>query len=126
MAHSVFWPKKIFFYPIGNTSAVCLTGELPPEQPADILLLGCGDVRNVLYTVYADLGARKWSCIAYDDISLSFQNRDLSISHVAILNQLYQVHIFFWLNSPIESSPLVSPEYLTLYARYRFSIGTKQ
>ncbi|KAF8628200.1 hypothetical protein AX15_004049 [Amanita polypyramis BW_CC] len=30
---------------------------MPPEQPADILLLGCGDVRNILYTVYADLGA---------------------------------------------------------------------
>ncbi|KAF8348729.1 hypothetical protein F5887DRAFT_597878 [Amanita rubescens] len=58
MAHPVFWPGKIFFYPIGNTSAVCLTSELPPEQPADILLLGCGDARNVLYTVYADLGAQ--------------------------------------------------------------------
>lgn len=60
MAHLVFWPNRtIFFYPIGNTPAVCLTSEMPPEQRADILLLGCGDVRNVLYTTYADLGARE-------------------------------------------------------------------
>jgi hypothetical protein len=43
-----------FFYPIGNTPAVQLTRDLPREQPADILLLGCGDVRNVLFTVHAD------------------------------------------------------------------------
>ena len=59
MAHLVAWPQKIFFYPIGNTPAVCLTSELPPEQSAEILLLGCGDVRNILYTAYADLGARE-------------------------------------------------------------------
>lgn len=43
-----------FFYPIGNTPAVQLTRDLPPEQPADILLLGCGDVRNILFTVHTD------------------------------------------------------------------------
>ncbi|KAK0130060.1 hypothetical protein ONS96_000597 [Cadophora gregata f. sp. sojae] len=32
-----------FFYPIGNTPA-----------DADILLLGCGDFRNILFTAYAD------------------------------------------------------------------------
>ncbi|KAF8345638.1 hypothetical protein F5887DRAFT_169977 [Amanita rubescens] len=56
MAHLTVWTKTIFFYAIGNTPAVCLTSELPPEQSADILLLGCGDVRNIMYTVYADLG----------------------------------------------------------------------
>jgi hypothetical protein len=43
-----------FFYPLGNTPAVCLTQDLPPEDGADILLLGCGDVRNILYTTYSD------------------------------------------------------------------------
>ena len=43
-----------FFYPLGNTPAVCLTQDLPPEQDANILLLGCGDARNILYTAYAD------------------------------------------------------------------------
>jgi hypothetical protein len=45
----------IFFYPIGNTAPVCLTQSLPPEGDASLLLLGCGDVRNVLFTAYADL-----------------------------------------------------------------------
>lgn len=44
-----------FFYPIGNTPAVCLTQDLPYKQAADVLLLGCGDVRNVLFTTYADI-----------------------------------------------------------------------
>lgn len=42
------------WYPIGNTPAVCLTQGLPPESKADILLLGCGDVRNILFTVHCD------------------------------------------------------------------------
>lgn len=43
-----------FFYPIGNTPAVCLTQDLPRETAARILLLGCGDVRNILFTTYSD------------------------------------------------------------------------
>lgn len=43
-----------YFYPVGNTSAVHLTRNLPIEEPADVLLLGCGDIRNVLFTVYTD------------------------------------------------------------------------
>ncbi|KAG8736569.1 hypothetical protein FRC10_009158 [Ceratobasidium sp. 414] len=55
MSHPVFWPSKTFFYPIGNTAAISLTQDLSPEQPADILLLGCGDPRNILFTLYADV-----------------------------------------------------------------------
>lgn len=43
-----------FFYPLGNTPAACLTQDLPREEPASILLLGCGDVRNILFTTYSD------------------------------------------------------------------------
>ncbi|KFA49270.1 hypothetical protein S40293_11257 [Stachybotrys chartarum IBT 40293] len=43
-----------YFYPIGNTPAICLTQGLPPESQATVLLLGCGDVRNVLFTAHAD------------------------------------------------------------------------
>lgn len=53
------YPNGKFFYPIGNTPAVCLTHPLPPEQDAHLLLLGCGDARNVLFTVYADLSIGK-------------------------------------------------------------------
>src|SRR5271169_2680801 len=44
-----------FFYPIGNTPAVSLTGHQPPDKgTSDILLLGCGDIRNILYTVFCN------------------------------------------------------------------------
>ncbi|KAI9737780.1 MAG: hypothetical protein M1834_009148 [Cirrosporium novae-zelandiae] len=43
-----------FFYPLGNTPAVCLTQDLPQDQKADILLLGCGDARHILFTAYCD------------------------------------------------------------------------
>ncbi|KAK6842753.1 MYND finger family protein [Apiospora arundinis] len=44
------------FYPIGNTPAVSLTRSLPQGVDADILLLGAGDIRNILYTTYANAG----------------------------------------------------------------------
>ncbi|RYP66621.1 hypothetical protein DL771_007690 [Monosporascus sp. 5C6A] len=43
-----------YFYPVGNTPAVSLTQALPPRAVADILLLGCGDVRNILFTSHLD------------------------------------------------------------------------
>ncbi|KAF1952907.1 hypothetical protein CC80DRAFT_571306 [Byssothecium circinans] len=45
-----------FFYPTGNTPAVCLTQNLPPDRDAVVLLLGCGDIRNILFTTYAGAG----------------------------------------------------------------------
>lgn len=54
MAHQLFWPGKYFFYPIGNTSATCLTRDISPDESAHILLLGCGDPRNVLYTIHSE------------------------------------------------------------------------
>ncbi|EUC54441.1 MYND finger protein [Rhizoctonia solani AG-3 Rhs1AP] len=55
MSHPFYWLPKPFFYPIGNTPATSLTHDLSPEQPADILSLGCGDPRNILFTLYSDL-----------------------------------------------------------------------
>jgi hypothetical protein len=43
-----------YFYPVSNTSAIHLTRKLPIEKPTDVLLLRCGDIRNVLSTVYTD------------------------------------------------------------------------
>jgi len=53
-----------FFYPVGNTPAVCLTQALPPDQDADLLLLGCGDIRNILFTSYSGAELSKLYCPA--------------------------------------------------------------
>ncbi|OSS52455.1 hypothetical protein B5807_02244 [Epicoccum nigrum] len=45
--------QNLYLYPVGNTPAVCFTDSLPPELDANVLLLGCGDVRNILFTVYS-------------------------------------------------------------------------
>lgn len=58
MAHPLLLPKQSFFYPIGNTPAICFTHGFAPEMPLDALLLGCGDPRSILYTTYADLGSK--------------------------------------------------------------------
>jgi hypothetical protein len=55
MVLPVFWPRSTFFYPIGNTSAVDLTDTLTPEETAHVLLLGCGDPRNILFTVHSQI-----------------------------------------------------------------------
>ncbi|EIW80765.1 hypothetical protein CONPUDRAFT_125628 [Coniophora puteana RWD-64-598 SS2] len=52
MSHTIHWPGKTFFYPIGNTSPVSLTQDLPVGTPDNILLLGCGDPRSILHTVH--------------------------------------------------------------------------
>jgi hypothetical protein len=58
-----------FFYPAGNTPAVCLSQSLPPEQDAALLLLGCGDVRNILFTVYSGGGAGRYRLITFAFLS---------------------------------------------------------
>jgi hypothetical protein len=45
-----------FFYPVGNTPPTDLTRNLAPEYDGDILLLGCGDVRNILFTILTSSG----------------------------------------------------------------------
>lgn len=42
------------FYPFGNTPAVNLAEKLPPETDGRLLFLGCGDVRNVLFTIFSN------------------------------------------------------------------------
>ena len=54
MLGPVYLDILTFFYPIGNTPAVSLTRDLSPEQKEDVLLLGCGDARNILFTLYTE------------------------------------------------------------------------
>ncbi|KAJ7832644.1 hypothetical protein B0H14DRAFT_3087763 [Mycena olivaceomarginata] len=52
MSKPLLWPGKRYFYAIGNTSAVSLARDMPPEKDINLLLLGCGDPRNVLFTLF--------------------------------------------------------------------------
>ncbi|EWC46657.1 hypothetical protein DRE_04144 [Drechslerella stenobrocha 248] len=54
MLHPSMLDAEGFFYPIGNTPAINLVSHLPPETDADVLLLGCGDVRHVLFTLFTE------------------------------------------------------------------------
>ncbi|PFH47121.1 hypothetical protein AMATHDRAFT_68368 [Amanita thiersii Skay4041] len=61
MVPSTYWLPCAQPSAIGDTPAVCLTRDLPPELPANILSLGpTDDAYNVLYTVYVGLGARMY------------------------------------------------------------------
>ncbi|KAH8703907.1 hypothetical protein BGW36DRAFT_444464 [Talaromyces proteolyticus] len=51
--------RASWFHPVGNTTPVCLTQTIPPDQNATVLMLGCGDIRNVLFTIYSDLNNRR-------------------------------------------------------------------
>ncbi|CAE6464709.1 unnamed protein product [Rhizoctonia solani] len=55
MAHPLVWPSNPQFFPMGILAATSLTQDLSPEQAADILLLGCGDPRHILYTASTDV-----------------------------------------------------------------------
>jgi hypothetical protein len=97
MAHTLVWPKKYFFYPIGNTAAVSLVQDLSPEEDAKILLLGCGDPRNILYTTYAS-GADSATCrlslccaLMFHLIALAVQHRERWTSLAVILSRLFWV-----------------------------------
>jgi hypothetical protein len=54
MSIPLLLPSKHFYYPVGNTAAVCLTRDVAPEKDSNLLLLGCGDPRNVLCTIHTD------------------------------------------------------------------------
>jgi hypothetical protein len=47
-----------FFYAMGNTPAASLTRCTPHGKDAAILSLGCGDIRNILFTSYNEIGLR--------------------------------------------------------------------
>ncbi|KAH6910502.1 hypothetical protein BKA70DRAFT_1370914 [Coprinopsis sp. MPI-PUGE-AT-0042] len=75
MSQLLHWPAQYYFYPFGNTSAVSLTTDLPVDEPACILLLGCGDPRNILFTIFnqPDQSTRSldFTCCDYDPAILA-------------------------------------------------------
>ena len=84
MTHPVNWPKKTFFYPIGNTPPVCFTHDLAPEENAEILLLACGDPRSILYTVHADLSPGMLSLCHLRPLKLILERRIQKLGHYVL------------------------------------------
>ncbi|KAG9231541.1 hypothetical protein BJ875DRAFT_498233 [Amylocarpus encephaloides] len=72
------------FSAIGNTPAVCLTQDLPYQHAAHILLLGCGDVRNVLFTTYSDTNPRRQHDITCCDIESAVLARNGILSSLLL------------------------------------------
>ncbi|KAH8799252.1 hypothetical protein DL96DRAFT_1824384 [Flagelloscypha sp. PMI_526] len=75
MAQNFIWPGKLFYYPIGNTAAVSLIRDLDPDEDAALLLLGCGDPRNILFSIYSEAEGidRKldFTCVDWDPAVLA-------------------------------------------------------
>jgi len=76
MSHKIIYCPEPSLYAIGGTVASCLTQDLPPEEPARVLSLGCGDPRSILFSVQcAKSGVirrlppvfRSWSLDAYSN-----------------------------------------------------------
>ncbi|GMH37531.1 hypothetical protein BSKO_05404 [Bryopsis sp. KO-2023] len=85
-----FWnPSKkiiygdcLFWYPIGNTPARNLFEGLGPAS-SSVLLLGCGDVRNVLESCRQSKSARKKLAFALNDFNSSTIARDVLLLTIA-------------------------------------------
>ncbi|RDA87014.1 hypothetical protein CP532_3230 [Ophiocordyceps camponoti-leonardi (nom. inval.)] len=77
-----------FFYPVGNTPAVNLTRNVPNDQDAHILALGCGDLRNLLYTTYCQrrLPSRKL------DFTLCDYDEDIIGRNFVLLTLMLENH----------------------------------
>ncbi|KAK3689435.1 MYND finger [Podospora appendiculata] len=94
------------FYAVGNTPATSLTRCMPQGVDADILMLGCGDVRHILYTAYAEQGfpKRKLDITACDTeehiiarnilmLSLILDGSEATISAAQIWNIYYHTYL---------------------------------
>ena len=49
---------------MGQTSAVSLTQDLPPGKQANCLVLGNGDARNILFTLFNDQNNGTLCCVS--------------------------------------------------------------
>ncbi|GJE85246.1 DUF4470 domain-containing protein [Phanerochaete sordida] len=111
MSHPVIWHTTPRFYPYGSTPAVSLVRDIPPEVNADILLLGCGDPRHVLFTLLSDdrddaIAARKldFTCC---DIEPAVLARNILLYSLIVTDDfqgkqeyIWNIFFHFYLDSP--------------------------
>jgi Domain of unknown function (DUF4470) len=80
--HPVYVSPMQWFCPMGNTPAVCLTQGLSPRTSAKALLLGNGDARNILYTLfYDDTDGARGSPRVYDFTCVDVEPAVLGTTH---------------------------------------------
>ncbi|KAI1381035.1 hypothetical protein F4677DRAFT_462137 [Hypoxylon crocopeplum] len=100
-------PPKInsmeYFYAVGNTPAVSLIQAIPPGVPVDVLLLGCGDVRNILFTSYASPRAMDVTCC---DLQQAIIARNVLILSLIVddkkgqkIQPIWNIHYHFYLDA---------------------------
>lgn len=78
------------FYPIGNTPAISLTRAVPQGRDANILLAGCGDARNILFTAYMQEKSCMLALVCYCGMGLiEFQVPENSTSPAATLSPAF-------------------------------------
>jgi hypothetical protein len=62
MLRSAYVEPRSPFRPIGDTPPLSLTRQLSPDRDeANCLLLECGDIRNILFTIFCN--AKGWTSI---------------------------------------------------------------
>ncbi|KAF1912843.1 hypothetical protein BDU57DRAFT_531995 [Ampelomyces quisqualis] len=113
-----------FFYPIGNTPATCFTRNLAREERGDILLLGCGDVRNILFTLHSERNNSRRLDITCCDIEDAVIARNMLLFSVIIADtdgkhqqMTWDIYYHFYLDQ-------VSLQFLNNQARELLSLST--
>jgi Domain of unknown function (DUF4470) len=75
MITNTYVSLREWFYPIGNTPAVNLLRDAPlystltkEKQSIDLLLLACGDPRNILFSLFCRDGLRELAFLLVQSI----------------------------------------------------------
>ncbi|KAF9070975.1 hypothetical protein BDP27DRAFT_1362206 [Rhodocollybia butyracea] len=89
MLQPLHWLGKYFFYAIGNTPATSLTRDLSTGTPANILLLGCGDPRDVLFSIFnEDKRSNRRLDITCSDIDPAIIVHDITARNILLVTMI--------------------------------------
>ena len=93
-------------YPIGNTFGFDVTGGVVPDGPSAILLVGCGDVRNLLATVSASAAAAPPAKLSFvlNDGDVGQLARDAVMLFIAAGGAPAEAVLAIWANHALSAS----------------------
>lgn len=111
-----------FFYPVGNTAPQYFAAKCPPEVPCRVLLLGCGDIRSILYTNFCELKAEgegrviDWTCCDIEPAIIArnalFMSLLVSEEATSVIPQLWRLYYNHFLNGEDITAVRVAAERL--------------